>query len=78
MSEDQRFGTGYAIGDGRDSEVLSDPLVTWAERPRSPGDVFCDRLQKPLSEAGFGAFVEPTPKPFYAQRMGAPSLPPGR
>jgi transposase len=34
--------------------------------PRSPGHVFCDRLQKPLSEAGLDAFAEPACKPFYA------------
>ncbi len=63
---------------GRESEVQSDLLVTWAEMPRSPGHVFCDRLQKLLSEASFDAFVEQTCKPFYAEGMGAPSLPPGR
>ena len=62
----------------RESEVQSDLLVTWAEMPRSPGHVFYDRLQKLLSEASFDAFVEQTCKPFYAERMGAPSLPPGR
>ena len=31
-----------------------------------------------LIEAGFGAFVEEVCKPYYAPRMGAPSLPPGR
>ena len=31
---------------GRESEVQSDLLVTWAEMPRSPGHVFYDRLQK--------------------------------
>jgi transposase len=63
---------------GRESEVQSDLLVTWAEMPRSPGHVFYDRLQKLLREAGFDAFVEQTCKLFYAPRMGAPSLPPGR
>jgi transposase len=63
---------------GRESEVQSDLLVAWAEMPRSPGHVFYDRLQKLLSEASFDAFVEQTCKPFYAERMGAPSLPPGR
>ena len=63
---------------GRESEVQSDLLVTWAEVPRSSGHVFYDRLQKLLSEASFDAFVEQTCKPFYAERMGAPSLPPGR
>ena len=31
---------------GRDSEVQSDLIVTWAEIPRSPGHVFYDKLQK--------------------------------
>ena len=53
-------------------------MMTWAEIPRSPGHVFYDRLQQLLAEAGFDAFVEETCKPYYAPRMGAPSLPPGR
>jgi len=36
------------------------------------------RLQDLLGEAGFDAFVEQTCKPYYAPKMGAPSLPPGR
>ncbi|SCW44258.1 transposase, IS5 family [Sphingobium faniae] len=63
---------------GRDSEVQPDLIVTWAEIPRAPGHIFYDRLQKLLAEAGFDAFVEETCKPYYAPRMGAPSLPPGR
>src|SRR5271165_6667765 len=49
-----------------------------AELPRSPGHAFYDRLQELLREAGFDAFVEGVCKPYYAPRMGAPSLPPGR
>ena len=63
---------------GREGEVQGDLMVSWAEVPRSPGHVFYDRLQKLLVDAGFDAFVEETCKPFYAPRMGAPSLPPGR
>lgn len=63
---------------GREGEGQGDLVVTWAEMPRSPGHVFYDRLQNLLTEAGFDAFVEATCKPFYAARMGAPSLPPGR
>src|SRR5512139_372907 len=63
---------------GRDGEVQGDLMVTWEEMPRSPGHVFYDRLQKLLAEAGFDVFVEETCKPYYAPRMGAPSLPPGR
>jgi transposase len=46
--------------------------------PRSPGHAFYDRLQELLREAGFDAFVEEVCKSYYAPRMGAPSLPPGR
>ena len=53
-------------------------MATWAEMPRSPGHAFYDRLQELLSEAGFDGFVEEACKPYYAPRMGAPSLPPGR
>ena len=63
---------------GRDGEVQPDLIVTWADIPRSPGHVFYDRLQKLLVEAGFDRFVEETCRPYYAPRMGAPSLPPGR
>ena len=63
---------------GREGDRQGDLIVTWAEMPRSPGHVFYDRLQEVLSEAGFDAFVETACKPYYAPRMGAPSLPPGR
>jgi transposase len=63
---------------GRDGQVQPDLMVTWADVPRSPGHVFYDRLQKLLVEAGFDRFVEETCQPYYAPRMGAPSVPPGR
>jgi transposase len=62
----------------REAEVQGDLMLTWAEMPRSPGHAFYDRLQNLLSEAGFDAFVGTECKSFYAPRMGAPSLPPGR
>ena len=63
---------------GRSEVVQDDLMATWAEMPRSPGHAFYDRLQDLLREAGFDAFVEGACKPYYALRMGAPSLPPGR
>ena len=63
---------------GREGEVQGDLMMTWLEMPRSPGHAFYDRLQKLLAEAGFDAFIEEACKPYYAPRMGAPSLPPGR
>ena len=45
---------------------------------RSAGHVFYDRLQSVLIEGGFDGFAEATCKPYYATRLGAPSVPPGR
>src|SRR5260370_10155792 len=61
-----------------EAEVQGDLVVAWAEMPRSPGHAFYDRLQTLLIEAGLDGFVETTCKPFYAPRLGAPSLLPGR
>src|SRR4249919_1725211 len=63
---------------GRQGDRQGDLVVTWKEMPRSPGHVFYDRLQGVLIDAGFDAFAEATCKPYYAAKMGAPSIPPGR
>lgn len=53
-------------------------MMSWADLPRSPGHAFYDRLQTVLTEGGFDGFAEETCHRFYAERMGAPSLPPSR
>jgi transposase len=63
---------------GRSGGVQGELMATWAEMPRSPGHAFYGRLQAFLREADFDGFVEEVCKPFYAAKMGAPSLPPGR
>jgi len=63
---------------GRQGDRQGDLVVTWREMPRSPGHVFYDRLQRVLIDAGFDAFAEAACKPYYAAKMGAPSIPPGR
>jgi transposase len=63
---------------GRSEGVQDHLMATWAEMPRSPGHAFYDRLQELLQEGGFDAVVEGVCKPYYAPRMGVPSLPPGR
>jgi transposase len=63
---------------GRQEDRQGDLVVTWKEMPRSPGHVFYDRLQGVLIDAGFDAFAETTCKPYYAAKLGAPSIPPGR
>src|SRR5215217_4604443 len=63
---------------GRQGERQADLIVGWAELPRSPGHVFYDRLQEVLIEAGFDGFAEARCAPYYADKRGRPSLPPGR
>ena len=63
---------------GRQKAGQGDLMVSWSEMPRSPGHVFYDRLQSVLIEGGFDAFAEASCRPYYAARMGAPSMPPGR
>ena len=62
----------------RDAGVQEELIAVWSEAPRSPGHAFYDKLQKLLRDAGFDVFVEGVCKPYYAAKMGAPSLPPGR
>ncbi|MGH6835901.1 MAG: hypothetical protein ACREC9_10220 [Methylocella sp.] len=71
MIMDSGGATAQAMA--RESDVLSGLLAKWVEMPRLPGRVFCDRLQKPLREAGRDAFVEQTCQPFAAQRMVRPT-----
>ena len=63
---------------GREGDRQGDLIVTWAEVPRSPGHVFYERLQDVLIAGGFDRFVETACQPYYAAKLGAPSVPPGR
>ena len=63
---------------GRQGDRQDDLMMSWAELPRSPGHVFYDRLQEVLVEAGFDRFVEEACAPYYASKLGRPSIPPGR
>src|SRR5271166_2951874 len=73
----RRFGRVIGHGDGAvgggsgrpDGDVGGDAALAGTR---------ADRLQELLREGGFDAFVEGVCKPYYAPRMGAPSLPPGR
>ena len=62
---------------GREGERQGDLVVTWTEMPRSPRHVFYDRLQEVLIVGGFD-LRETACRPYYAAKMGAPSVPPGR
>ena len=45
--------------------------------PRSPGHPFYQRLNEVLRAAGFDRFSEELCAPYYAERLGRPSIPPG-
>lgn len=63
---------------GRHKPRQGDLMISWADLPRSPGHAFYDKLQEILIEGGFDDFAEAACQPFYASKMGAPSVPPGR
>ena len=52
--------------------------VNAKDLPKSDGHPFFARLNRILAESGFDAFVEGLCAAFYADRLGRPSLRPGR
>src|SRR4051812_5294837 len=63
---------------GRQGGRQAGLMVGWAGPPRSRGHAFYDRLQAVPIEAGFDRFAEAQCRPYYAEKRGRPSLPPGR
>lgn len=61
----------------RSEERQSSLFIPSGAIDAAPGHVFYDRLSALLKEHGFDAFVEEKCRPFYAERMGRPSIPPG-
>src|SRR5215831_2290318 len=51
--------------------------VATTDLPRSPGHPFYQRLNQLLAEAGFDKWIENLCRPYYAETMGRPSIPPG-
>lgn len=45
--------------------------------PRSPGHVFYQKLNELLDDAGFDLWVENLCRPYYADKLGRPGIPPG-
>ena len=54
-----------------------EPLWYRAELAEAPGHPFYQKLNRILDAAGFDQFCEQQSKPFYADRVGRPSLAPG-
>lgn len=63
---------------GRRKDRQKGMFLTWDEVPRSRGHVFYDRLQEVLLESGFDDHAETLCAPFYAKKLGRPSIPLGR
>ena len=58
----------------------SDAQLMWvatSDLPRSPGHPFYRKLNQLLGMSGFDRFCETRCAPYYAERMGRPSIPPG-
>lgn len=62
---------------GRRGQQEGTMWVATASLPRSPGHPFYTRLNALLAEAEFDAFAEAQCAPFYAEKLGRPSIPPG-
>ena len=67
-----------AMGTKRQRNRQTSLWVATADLPQSAGHPFYARLNRVLDEAGFDAFVEGQCAQFYADRVGRPSLAPGR
>ena len=67
-----------AMGKKPAARQRSPMWVTTADLPTSAGHPFFERLNRVLEKAGFDAFVEGLCAAFYADRLGRPSLRPGR
>jgi transposase len=62
---------------GRRGEQQPGMWVATTSLPRSAGHPFYTRLNALLAEAQFDAFAEAQCAPYYAERLGRPSIPPG-
>jgi len=61
----------------RKQRQRQEPLWYRAELAEAPGHPFYQKLNRVLEAAGFDAFCEEQCQPFYAEKLGRPSLAPG-
>jgi transposase len=62
---------------GRRGAKQQDLWVAATNLPQAPGHPFYQKLNQLLAEAGFDAYVEELCRPFYAEKVGRPGIPPG-
>ena len=63
---------------GRRQAAQKSMWLIYDQLPQSRGHVFYERLQKLLRQKAFDAFLEKLCAPFYAEKPGRKSIPPGR
>ncbi len=63
---------------GRRQAEQKSMWLIYDQLPQSWGHVFYERLQKLLHQKAFDAFLEKLCAPFYAEKLGRRSIPPGR
>src|SRR5208283_6192031 len=64
-----------AVGRCESSDQME--WVMTCDLPKSPGHPFYRKLNELLRESGFDRFCEDLCAPYYAEKMGRPSIPPG-
>ncbi len=62
---------------GRRKREQQELWVATSELPMGPGHVFYDKLNALFAEHGFDVWVEDLCRPYFADRVGRPSIPPG-
>ena len=67
-----------AMGKRPAARQASPMWVDTSDLPTSDGHPYFERLNRVLADSGFDAFVEELCSAFYADRLGRPSLRPGR
>jgi len=62
---------------GRRKREQQEAWIATTDLPKSPGHVFYQKLNRLLAEARFDEFVEQLCRPYYADNVGRPGIPPG-
>ena len=62
---------------GKREREQQEAWVATTDLPKSPGHPFYRKLNGLLAEAGFDDWLEKLCRPYYAETMGRPSIPPG-
>lgn len=62
---------------GKRKDEHQEAWISSTDLPQSPGHPFYTRLNQLLADANFDKWIEELCRPYYAKKMGRPSLPPG-